>query len=125
MSGQISYVSPIIDAATRTATARVVVPNRDAEWRPGTFVTGQVSVERVRVATIIPRTALQTIGGKSVVFVETDEGFEPHSVTLGRANHTWVEVVAGLAPGQRYVADGAFVLKAQLAKGAFGDGHNH
>ncbi|MBT4503581.1 MAG: efflux RND transporter periplasmic adaptor subunit [Gemmatimonadetes bacterium] len=124
-AGQISYVSPIIDEETRTATARVVLPNADGKWRPGTFITATVGVEQVEVETIVPRTALQTIGKQTVVFVETEEGFEPHPVTLGRLNDTSVEVVAGLHRGQRYVADGSFVLKAQLAKGAFGDGHNH
>jgi membrane fusion protein, heavy metal efflux system len=124
-AGQISYVSPIIDEETRTATARVVLSNVDGKWRPGTFITGTVGVEQVEVETIVPKTALQTIDNHTVVFVETEEGFEPHPVTLGRVNDTLVEVVAGLHRGQRYVADGSFVLKAQLAKGAFGDGHNH
>jgi len=124
-SGEIVYVSPIIDEETRTATARVVLPNEDGKWRPGTFITGKVGVEQVEVETIVPKTALQTIDNQTVIFVETEEGFEPHPVILGRTNDTSVEVVAGFHRGQRYVADGSFVLKAQLAKGAFGDGHNH
>ena len=36
-----------------------------------------------------------------------------------------VEVTAGLTPGQRYVTSGAFTLKAQLSKSAFGEGHSH
>jgi cobalt-zinc-cadmium efflux system membrane fusion protein len=124
-SGQISYLSPIIDEETRTATARVVLPNPEGKWRPGTFITGQVGVQQVEVEMVIPKTALQTIDNQTVVFVETEEGFEPQPVTLGRANHTSVEVVAGLSLGQRYVADGSFVLKAQLAKGDFGDDHGH
>ena len=46
-------------------------------------------------------------------------------MTLGRSNHTVVELTAGLTPGQRYVTKGAFTLKAQLAKGSFGHGHAH
>ena len=65
------------------------------------------------------------IEGETSVFIETEEGFEPHSVHVGRANETHVEITAGLKPGQRYVAAGAFTLKAQLAKGSFGDAHGH
>ena len=43
----------------------------------------------------------------------------------GRSNEVDVEIVAGLAVGQSYVVEGAFTLKAQLAKGSFGDGHSH
>lgn len=121
----ISYLSPIIDEATRTAWARVVLPNKSGAWRPGTFVTGVVDVERLAVAIAVPRTALQTIEERNVVFVETDAGFEKSPVVLGRTNDTHVEITSGLSPGQRYVGRGSFVLKSQLAKGGFGDGHNH
>jgi cobalt-zinc-cadmium efflux system membrane fusion protein len=59
------------------------------------------------------------------VFVQTDEGFEPLPVVVGETNITQAEIVKGLEPGMRYVTQGAFTLKAQLEKGAFGDGHNH
>jgi membrane fusion protein, heavy metal efflux system len=121
----ISYISPMIDEATRTASARIVLSNRDGKWRPGTFVTGELAVEEVEVQVGVPKAALQTVEGQIVLFVETAEGFAKQLVALGRANDTHVEIIAGLIPGQRYVARGSFLLKAQLAKGAFGDGHNH
>jgi cobalt-zinc-cadmium efflux system membrane fusion protein len=122
----ISYISPTIDEATRTAWARVVLPNPHGKWRPGAFVTGKVAIEKVAtVEVMVFKAALQTVGEQTVVFVETDDGFEPQPVMLGRANDTHVEITAGLTPGQRYVARGSFVLKAELAKGAFDGGHNH
>jgi cobalt-zinc-cadmium efflux system membrane fusion protein len=36
-----------------------------------------------------------------------------------------MEILSGLKPGTRYAKSGAFTLKAQLSKGAFGDGHGH
>jgi cobalt-zinc-cadmium efflux system membrane fusion protein len=68
---------------------------------------------------------LQTIDEKTVVFVEDEDGFEPRAVTVGRSNGTHVEIASGLKSGQKYVSAGAFTLKAQLAKGLFGDGHGH
>lgn len=124
-SGQVAYVSPIIDEETRTATVRVVLDNPDGRWRPGTFVSGKIDVGEIEVDIIVPKSSLQTMDSQTVVFVEADEGFEPRPVTLGRTNDTSVEVIAGLNRGQRYVTHGSFTLKAQLAKGAFGDGHNH
>jgi cobalt-zinc-cadmium efflux system membrane fusion protein len=123
--GKIAYVGPVVGEQTRTALARIVLPNADGRWRPGLFVTGKIGIKDVEVPVRIPTTALQTIDDQSVVFVDTEAGFIPQAVTLGRMNHTYVEVTEGLQAGQRYVAQGAFTLKAQLAKGSFGDGHNH
>ena len=62
---------------------------------------------------------------KTVVFVETDEGFAAKPVRLGQTGTTYVEILSGLEPGQRYVTRGGFTLKAELSKGAFGEGHAH
>ncbi len=123
--GKISYVSPIVDKETRTATARVVLSNPQKRWRPGMFVTGRIVVERTKVPLAVPRTALQTIADQTVVFVETDEGFQPRAVTTGRADDDLVEIRMGLAPGERYVSRGGFTLKAELSREQFGDGHGH
>ncbi|NOZ25883.1 MAG: efflux RND transporter periplasmic adaptor subunit [Nitrospirae bacterium] len=123
--GRISYVGPLVGEETRTALARVVLPNPEDTWRPGMFITARVMVDAPEVDVVIPRTALQNIDDETYVFVETGDGFIPRAVEIGRSNTGSVEVVSGLLPGQRYVAKGAFTLKAQLLKAAFGDGNGH
>jgi cobalt-zinc-cadmium efflux system membrane fusion protein len=123
--GTISYISPIVDEHTRTAKARAVLNNGAGALRPGLFVTADVVVATHDVPVLVPRTALQTIDDQASVFVKTSEGFQPKSVVVGRRNDVMAEVISGLSTGQQYVAKGAFTLKAQLSKGAFGDGHNH
>ena len=123
--GKIAWVSPRIDEHTRTALARVVLPNPDGYWRPGLFVTAKIAVDAIEVPLLVPKAALQTVADRLSVFVKTDEGFEPKPVTLGRSTEMYAEVTKGLQPGQRYVTKGAFTLKAELGKGAFGDGHAH
>jgi cobalt-zinc-cadmium efflux system membrane fusion protein len=121
----IAYIGPLVGEQTRTALARVILPNPDGYWRPGLFVTGKTVVKDIDVSVLVPKTVLQTIDERPVVFVETAAGFQPQPVTLGRSNETHVEVTAGLTPGQRYVTNGAFTLKAPLAKSTFGDEHGH
>ena len=123
--GTISYMSPLLDERTRTATARVVLPNPDGRWRPGLFVSGRVTVEAVEVRILAPQTALQQMDGQPSVFVAGDEGFEPRAVRIGRTNGSHVEILDGLEPGERYVTFGAFTLKSELEKEAFGDGDDH
>ena len=125
VTGKISYVSPVVEEETRTSLARVLLPNPDGTWRPGTFITAKIIVETSEVPLAVPRTALQTFEGETVVFVETAEGFVPRAVTLGKSGRDEVEIVTGLSPGERYVSLGGFTLKAELGKGSFGGGHNH
>ena len=121
----VSYISPVVDETTRTATVRAVLPNEDGKWRPGLFVTGRVETASVDVPLAVPATAIQTVGEVPVVFVRDDDGFEPRPVHLGRKGPHSVEVTDGLSPGDVYVATGAFTLKAELQRGELGDGHGH
>lgn len=121
----ISFVSPLVKEETRTALARVVLPNHSGEWRPGMFVNVKVTVEEFSVPVTIPKSAVQTLDEKSVVFVEERDGFEPRQVKMGRSTNGDVEILSGLTPGERFVVKGGFTLKAQLSKAAFGDGHGH
>jgi cobalt-zinc-cadmium efflux system membrane fusion protein len=125
VEGKISYVGPLIGKATRTALARVILPNPDGRLRPGIFITAKVAVDSVKAPIVIPKSALQTVDGKTVVFVKHEEKFEPQPVKLGRRNTSHVEIAEGLEAGTWYVSRGAFTLKAQMSKGAFGDAHNH
>ncbi|MBT3346432.1 MAG: efflux RND transporter periplasmic adaptor subunit [Gemmatimonadetes bacterium] len=122
--GTIEYVSPLLDRATRTAAARVVLHN-DGRWRPGLFVEGLVRVAEESADLVVPRQALQNVDGQMVLFVETDDGFKARVVTMGRSNDTHAEITAGLHVGERFAATGAFTLKAQLEKDSFASGHNH
>ena len=116
VTGVVSYVSPIVDQATRTASARVVLPNPDGVWRPGLFVTATV-FNPVAADVVIPRRALQTLAGKTVVFVVEDDHFEARPVTVGRVGRSRAEITAGLAPGERFADERSFLVKAELAKG--------
>ncbi len=121
--GKISYITPVVDEETRTATARVVLKNADGRWKPGLFVKGRLIVEEKEVKLLVPKSAIETLEDRPVVFVQTDEGFKPQTVVVGRTNGNGVEIIGGLRPGQRYVTKNAFTLKAELGKSAFGDEH--
>jgi membrane fusion protein, heavy metal efflux system len=116
-TGRVAYISPVVDQATRTASARVVLPNPDGAWRPGVFVTATI-FNPVAAAVAVPRRAVQTMDGRSVVFVAEGDRFTPHEVVLGRVGRTKTEIVSGLAPGDRVADERSFLVKAELAKGA-------
>ena len=121
----ISYLGPTMSESTRTALARVVLPNPDRKWLPGLFVTGRVVVDATTYPVVIPQSAVQVFEERESVFVQTKDGFVPRPVKLGRRDTVAVEVIEGLERGEIFAATGAFHLKATLLKGSLGDGHNH
>jgi len=123
--GEIRFVAPNVGEETRTARALAVLDNASRRLRPGSFVTARIAVDSKTARVRVPKTALQTHEGETVVFVATDEGFVPRPVRTGSSNGDFVEIVDGVQKGERYAQTGAFTLKAQMAKATFGDGHAH
>ncbi|GJD63419.1 MULTISPECIES: efflux RND transporter periplasmic adaptor subunit [Methylobacterium] len=114
--GKVIFVSPFLNQETRSARVIVALPNKDMAWRPGTFVTAEVEIARDEVPVRIPKSALQTVEGKRVVFVRTEEGFEKREVELGRSDDDSHEVTAGLRAGEEIAVANSFLLKAELGK---------
>lgn len=126
--GEIVYLGDILDAERRTVRARVEIENRDLALKPGMFATAGIRmVGDAPEMLAVPRDAVQTVEGSTVVWVPTDEPgeFTPRMVELGRdLPGGLVEILRGLEPDAAVVVVGAFTLKSELAKGEFG-GHGH
>ena len=118
--GIISYVSPVVDEITRTASARVILNNSSGKWRPGMFVSAKIFVSEKNLPLVIEKSALQTLEDKTVVFIKRGNEFFPQQVSTGMVNDVSVEITSGLQPGQQYVSKGSFTLKAELLKESFG-----
>ncbi len=58
-TGKIIYISPLIDETTRTATARVVLPNPKGIWKPGLFVNGLIITDEFNAKVAVPKTAIE------------------------------------------------------------------
>jgi cobalt-zinc-cadmium efflux system membrane fusion protein len=74
------------------------------------------------VDVLVPRVALQTIGGERGVFVRTPIGFQRRAVTTGRSDEQAVEITSGLSAGEQIAVKNTFLLKAELGKGEAGEG---
>jgi cobalt-zinc-cadmium efflux system membrane fusion protein len=113
---RITYVAPIGQVDSQSVVARAVVDNRDGRWVPGQFVTGEVAISDTHARVTVAPTALQELQGKIVVFVESDRGFEARPVQLGKRSRSAIEVLAGVAPGERYAARNSYLIKADRLK---------
>jgi len=123
----ISYVAPRVREDLRTLLVRAVLPNPVNRYRPGLFVNGRVTVDGRVADVVVPAEAVLNVDGKDSVFVQENGGFMASPVEVGRSNGRSVEIVSGLNPGQRYVVQGGFSLKAvkvtSSLEGHAGHGH--
>ncbi len=122
IEARIDYVSPIGTADTQSAIARAVVPN-DGRLRPGLFVDGRVVLSARPVEVAVRSSALQTLEGRTVVFVREGTSFAARDVELGGRDADWVEIAFGILPGDVYAAKNSFVIKAEIGKGSAAHEH--
>jgi cobalt-zinc-cadmium efflux system membrane fusion protein len=125
--GTVKYISPIVSHETRTFTARCVLEGASEDFTPGAFVRARIHTETANVPVVIRRDAVQMLEGVPVLFVPGTHGFKVLEVELGLADDDNVEIRSGLEPGDRYVAVGAFALKAQMVTSGMDPhaGHGH
>jgi cobalt-zinc-cadmium efflux system membrane fusion protein len=112
----LAYVAPVYSEDTRSALARAVLKNNGDSWRPGTFIRATVPVRLGDQGLAVEKDAIQILDEEQVVFVpgETDGEFETVPVRTGVSDDSSVEILSGLSPGDLYVAEGAFELKAKM-----------
>lgn len=115
LSTQVALVQPQIDERTRTATARLVVPNTEGSLRPGMFVDVRFTCEIAETAVLVPDLAVLRSGEHTTVFIALEGGaFEPREIQLGaRSEGNDYQVLHGLASGERVVTSGQFMLDSE------------
>ena len=126
-SGRVAHIGEVLDPQTRTVRVRCVVHNRQQRLRPEMYATILITLGSTSPQLVIPREAVQEIGGQSIVFVELAPGrFEKRPVRLGLSatlsEGEFVEVTSGLREGERIVARGSFWLKSELLKTVIQEG---
>jgi cobalt-zinc-cadmium efflux system membrane fusion protein len=129
VSGRVSYIDPQLDETTRTGRVRLEVPNSNGKLRAGMFAevgfytgTNAESGEEL----VVPSSAVQRTGDKTVVFVPRDDepgAYEVREIEAGADINGYTKVIEGLKLGEKVVTKGSFTLKTQLEKGAMGDDH--
>jgi len=119
----IEAILPTADMMTQTIIAHVDLPNADGGWRPGQAVEGAAVVERHEAPLAVRTRALQRFRDFTVVFAQVGETYEVRMLELGRQTPEWTEVLGGLEPGEIYVSENAFLIRADIEKS--GASHDH
>jgi cobalt-zinc-cadmium efflux system membrane fusion protein len=117
VEARVRAVTPGLANDTRSATAVLDVPG---SLQPGLAVRVRLLPSRGDISSgiVVPEEAVQSLEGRDVVFVRTAKGFRAQTVTVGQRSNGRVEIVRGLPAGSQVATKNAFLLKAELGKGA-------
>jgi Cu(I)/Ag(I) efflux system membrane fusion protein len=124
-AGEVAFIEPFLNEATRSLKVRVDVPNPDLELKPAMFVNatfkiplGKPDQKGTAEVLSIPRSAVLYTGLRKLVYVEIEKGlFEAREIKTGYDTEGYVEVLEGLKEGDVVVTRGAFLLDAESQLG--------
>ncbi|MEW5983373.1 MAG: efflux RND transporter periplasmic adaptor subunit [Acidobacteriota bacterium] len=113
-TGQVRFINPEIDPASRSARVVAEVVNRDGALKGGSFVKGRIVVERRAGVRQVPREALLNWNldeRTADLFVAKGDQVEKQRVHTGSSNGTMVEITSGVQTGDQVVVRGGFSIR--------------
>ena len=114
INGVIAHIIPSLTQPYQLA--RVKLDNRDGKLSSGQLIEGAVISGEFNVELAVKKSAIQILDNKSGVFVKNNSEYAFTPLQLGRSDMDYVEVIAGLKPGQWYVTTNSYLLKADIEK---------
>jgi RND family efflux transporter MFP subunit len=97
---EVAVLNDRVDSASRAFEVRLAIENADYAVKPGLFAEVELSPEP-RAATLLARGAVLGAEGSHYVFVEQDGRAVRRALRLRELDAARVEVLDGLAPGER------------------------
>jgi membrane fusion protein (multidrug efflux system) len=105
--GEVFFVSPTLDSATRRLVIKAWVPNLDRRLKPGMFANVDIEIARIEGALMLPESAMvYDRHGIYVWRVTQDLRAEKVPVEIGLRQAGRVQVLVGLAVGDRVISAG-------------------
>lgn len=104
--GRITFLAYKASSSTRTFAAKVTVPNADGRIRPGMIARASLLRRTVSDALAVPLFCLLDKGGERLVYVEENGMAKARTVRLGIIEADRIQVLEGLAAGERIIVSG-------------------
>ena len=115
LNATVSFVGRTVASETRAVPLTAEIDNANARLRPGMFVRVLIPDGQPRECLCVPQSSVTSNDGRTFVFVESaPHKYHSRDVTTGLSVDSWVEITSGLLPGDRLVASGTAILKAEL-----------
>ena len=118
-TGRVSFVWPMVEEQSRTGRVRVALANPQGLIKPGMYATLLFDATLGRDLLSVPAEAVVQTGERNLVFRgRADGALEPREVTLGARAGGRIQVLHGLAEGERVVASANFLVDAESRLGS-------
>lgn len=104
----VSSVSPSVDPNSRLGVVEALYSNSDGKFKPGQFVSMQISVGARAQTLVVPSDSIQLEGDRSFAWVAEPSAnntftVSRHEIKLGEHSGNSVAVLSGLGSGQKVV----------------------
>ena len=126
-TGKAIYISPYLDANTRTAKVRFEFPNPHGKLKPEMYANVEIKVHLGQKLTV-PEGAIIDTGIRQLAIIDKGNGyFEPREVKVGSKVEGYYEVIKGLKAGERVVTSANFLIdsESKLKEALAGVGSAH
>ncbi len=115
-SGQVDYVYPVLDPETRTLRVRLRFENPGERLKPNMYSDVTIFGKSHQDALSMPRDALIRAEGNDRVIVALGDGrYRAQEVMTGIESGEWVQIIAGLTPGERVVTSAQFMIDSEAS----------
>lgn len=123
--GRIQYIGDVLKEETRTVTVRTEVENEGYRLKPGMFASLTILLDRQARALTVPQAAVLDDRDRKIVFISRGGVFFPMVIVTGPKMDGYIEVLSGLAEGDRVVTQGNYQLKSKLYEEILKGSHVH
>lgn len=114
--GEVDYVYPTAEMMTRTVQVRLRFPNPGDRLRPNMFANVSIGAEPKDDVLTIPQSAvIRSSKGDRVILAMGDGRFRPAEIKTGMESGGKVEVLGGLADGERVVVESQFLIDSEAS----------
>jgi membrane fusion protein, copper/silver efflux system len=112
-NGKVDFIYPYLESKTRTAKVRLVFDNPECLLKPNMYGNA-VLADDLGQQLLVPASAVFDTGARQYLFVQKKPGlFVPKEIHLGPKAGDRFVVTKGVAPGDKVVVDGNFLLDSE------------
>lgn len=105
--GEVYFIAPQVDTATRTALVKARIPNPDLTLKPGMFANLDLTLQLRAAAVVVPEPAIMVNADRTMLYVvDKDSNAQLRPVKLGVRSAGVVEILEGVDAGQLVIVEG-------------------